>query len=76
MSDPVGPQKKIKSSEYHVSFQKLIDGGGTKDSYGGVLSHTSGKTKKGESTEQGYREFQGTVKGKITHTYGVNGENR
>lgn len=72
--DPVGPQKKIKSNEYRVGFEKLLNDGGSKDSYGGVLKHESGKMKKMSSGEA-YEQDQGKVRGGIKHTYGVNGEN-
>lgn len=70
--DPVGPQKKIKSSEYHVSFEKLLKGGGSKEKYGG-MDMKSGTKKTFKARD--YDEWQGKVKGGIKHTYGVNGEN-
>ena len=73
--DPCGPQSKIKGNEYHVAWQKLLDGGGVKSDYKGVLKHEGGKTKHAKSTEQGYREFQCKVKGATKHTYGLDGAN-
>ncbi len=72
--DPVGVQKKIKSDEYHVAWQKLLDGGGDKSSYGGGLKMES--THKKTSSGEAYEQDQGTVKGKTTHTYGVDGKGR
>lgn len=70
--DPVGPQKKIKSDEYRVAFQKILDDGGAKGNYGGVLKHESGSHKTSKARD--YDEWQGTVKGAIKHTFGVKGD--
>ena len=67
MSDPIGVQKKIKSNEYHVGWEKLLDGGGAKKSYGGGFNKKSGTWKNpGGKLES---EWQGKVKGGTKHTY-------
>lgn len=72
MMDPCGPQKKIKSNEYHASFEKLINGGGAKSDYKGGLTIES--THKKSSSGQAYDADQGTTKGATKHTYGVDGK--
>lgn len=59
-------------ASHRISLQKLIDGGGGDGDYG--WKAPGGKTKKVDSGEA-YKQDQGKVKGKTTHTYGVNGEN-
>lgn len=72
--DPIGKQKKIASSDYHVGFQKMLDGGGAKEKYDGQRNMKSG-TRKGDTPKfAGYGEFQGTTKGATTHTYKKGGK--
>lgn len=66
--DPSGPQKKIKSNDYHVSFEKLVSGGGAKSSYG---YNTKGGKTKHMSSGEAYEEDQGKVRGATKHTYKV-----
>lgn len=70
--DPIGPQKKIKSDEYRVNFQKVLDNGGSKKDYDGISFPKSTR-----AADEGKLEdrWQGKVKGKIKHTYGVDGRN-
>ena len=69
--DPVGPQKKIKSNEYHPGFQKLLDSGGSKSTYPDGLNKESGSHKTSKARD--YEEWQGTTKGDTKHTFGVKG---
>lgn len=66
--DPVGPQKKIKSNQYHEAWQKLIEGGGGDGSYGGGFNKKTGTRTTYKAKD--YYKYQGTVKGATTHTYG------
>lgn len=68
MKDPIGPQPKIKSDEYHQSSQKLIDGGGAKKDYDGISYGRSTRAADSPSTED---KWQGKVKGRTKHTFGV-----
>ena len=71
--DPVGKQSKIKDGQYHVGWQKLLDGGGAKSSYGHTKSTESGTRKAVGGVVES--KWQGTVKGKTVHTYAVDGKN-
>ena len=69
--DPIGSQKKIDGSQHNVSKQKNLDkkvGGldGGFNTKSGTRKADNGKLESG---------WQGKVKGKITHTYGVDGQN-
>ena len=70
--DPVGVQKKIAGSDYRETFQKKLDQKvGNLD--GGF--NTKSGTRKADGDGVGEADYQGTVKGKTTHTYGVDGKN-
>lgn len=56
-----------KGSEYHVGFQKLLDGGGTKKNYGGNQSKKSGTRSCDTPKSEGYGKYQGTVSGGTKH---------
>lgn len=71
--DPCGKQKKIKSDSEHVSFAKLLEGGGGDGNYGGGFNKKSGTRTTYKARD--YDKYKGTVKGATKHTYGVNGEN-
>lgn len=73
MGDPIGPQPKIASDQYHVGWQKLLDGGGAKSRYEGQRNMESATRKSSGGKLES--EWQGKTKGKTTHTYGVNGKN-
>jgi len=69
--DPIGSQSKISGSEHNVSKQKNLDK--KVGDLGGGFNTSSGKRKSaGGKLESGW---QGKVKGKIVHTYGVDGQN-
>lgn len=69
--DPVGKQGKIAGNKYRVSFQKCLDQKvGDLD---GGFNKKSGTRSSGGDTKDGYTKYQGSVKGKTKHTYGVDG---
>lgn len=65
--DPIGRQKKIKSDSYRETKEKLINGGGAKSKYVGERNMSSGTHRASEGKLES--KWQGTVKGKTTHTY-------
>ena len=67
--DPIGPQKKIKSNQHNERFEKLVDGGGAKNRYEGERNMSSGTRGADKGRMEG--KWQGTVKGKTKHTFGV-----
>lgn len=60
-------EKKMKSNGHKECFQKLLDEGGSKESYGGGMSHGSGTRAADETKSEG--KWQGTTKGKTKHTF-------
>ena len=70
--DPVGTQKKIAGNEDRYAFQKNLDKK-VGDLDGGF--NTKSGTRKAGGDGVGESKMQGTVKGKTTHTYGVDGKN-
>ena len=65
MKDPVGSQGRIKSNEYSVSHQKLIDGGGADGKYGGGFNKKSGTSSARKGKVEG--KWQGKVSGGNRH---------
>lgn len=70
--DPIGKQKRIKSDQYHEGFEKLLDKGGAKSKYEGDRNMRSGTHPAREGKLES--KWQGTVKGKTTHTYKKDGD--
>ena len=70
--EPVGTQKKIKSDNHRVFLQKLLDNGGSKSNYDGMSYPRN--TRSTSNYDRG-NDFQGKVRSKTKHTYGVNGKN-
>ena len=70
--DPIGVQKKMSGNSHKVSLDKLISGGGSKNNYDGI---SYPKNTRSTSNYDRGNDFQGKVRGKTKHTYGVNGEN-
>lgn len=77
--DPIGRQKKIKDGEYHQGWQKLLDGGGAKGSYGHTKDTSSG-TREADfktpphSTARQIDDWTGKTKGDTKHTYRKGGK--
>ncbi len=72
--DPIGKQKRIPSNQEREGSQKLIDGGGAKESYTNFRNMKSG-TRKADfktpprSTARQIDDWKGKTSGENKHTY-------